>query len=143
MQYILAIIIAAAVLIFGLAWLNESQATKIKAEARAQTQIIQANAQAQTQIIQANAQASATMTQANAMMMLAALPVILAIGGAVGLSLAGAALLIVAIRWQPRRVVEQRIVYQIGPGMPRRKLWQALSDTRQIEPVRGRYEITK
>ena len=132
MQYILAIIIAAAVLVFGLAWLNESQATKIKAEAAAQAQIIQANAQA-----------SAVMTQANATMMLAAFPVVLAIGGAVGLALVGGALLIVAIRWQPRRVIEQRIIYQIGPGTSRRELWQALSDTRQIEPIRGDYEITK
>lgn len=132
MNYLLAIIIAAALLIGGLAWLNESQATKIKAEAQAQATIIQANAQAQ-----------ATQTQANATMMLAAFPMVLAIGGAVGLALAGVALLIVAIRWQPRRVIEQRVIFQIAPGLPRRELWQALSDTRQIDPIRGRYEITK
>lgn len=139
MNYALAIIISAAVLIGGLAWLNESQATKIKAEA-----------QAQAQIIQANAQASATMTQASTTMMLAAFPMVLAIGGAVGLSLAGAALLIVAIRWQPKQVIEQRVVFKIEPRtpqgnvrVPRRELWQALSDTRQIETIRGRYEITK
>lgn len=133
MNYLLAIIVAAAVLIGGLAWLNESQATKIKAEA-----------QAQAQIIQANAQASATMTQANATMMLAAFPVVLAIGGAVGLSLAGAALLIVAIRWQPRRVIEQRVVFpQLEQGHPRRELWQAMSDTRQIEPIRILDSINK
>lgn len=142
MNYLLAIVIAGAVLIFGLAWFNESQATKIKAEAHAQSTIIRAEAQARTMIIEANANANAVMTQANAALMIAAFPVTVAIfGGIVGL-LCAVALLVFVIRWQPRRVIEQRVIIQIGPGQPRREAWQALSATR-ADLLEARKDDTK
>lgn len=126
MNYLLATVIAIAALVFGLIWFNESQATKIKAEAQAQAVIIRAESDARFRD-----------TQATAMIMVAALPVVIVIVIGAGGGVAAVALVIMALKWQPRRVIEQRVILQIEPGQPRREVWQAIEMASRLELPEG------
>ena len=87
MNYLLATLIAGCVLIFGLAWFNESGATRIKAEAQAQATIIRAESDARFRD-----------SQSTAITMAAATPMVLIIvGGFVG-SIVAVARVLFAVR---------------------------------------------
>lgn len=133
MQIIIAVLIAVVVLVFGLIWFNESQATRIQAEAQAQATIIKAESDARFRD-----------TQSSALMMAAMIPMALIVAGGIVGSIAALALVVFVWKRQPAQapMIERQIIYVLPAGQPRRELWQTLSDTRQIEPVR-RDEITK
>ena len=123
---IIALIVAALLLVFGLAWLNDSQATRIQAQAQAQAVIIRAESDARFKD-----------AQASGLMMAAMIPMILIIvGGIVGSILAIAVVIWV---WKKQSaqppMLERQIIYVLPAGQPRRELWQMLSDTRQIQPI--------
>ena len=121
MYYLLALLIAGCILIFGLAWFNESQATRIKAEAAAQATIIRAESDARFRD-----------SQSTAITMAAALPMVIVIVGGCVLSIFGLALVVAAFRYQPSRPqiierIETRTIVYLPSGAPRRELWAALS----------------
>jgi len=133
MQYIIAILIAAILLIFGLAWFNESQASRIQAQAQAQATIIRAESDARFKD-----------AQTSTLMMAAMIPMALVIVGGIVGSILALALVVWVWKRQPARppLLERQIIYVLPAGTPRRELWQTLSDTRQLQPVR-RDEIIK
>lgn len=116
MNYLLAVIAAVVLVVFGLAWLNESQANRITAQAQAQSVLIRAESDARFRD-----------SQSTTLMYAAVLPLVMVVAaGAVGVLIA-VAFIIIAIKWQPRRLIESRVVFQIEAGQPRRELWQAMA----------------
>lgn len=123
---IIALIVAALLLVFGLAWLNDSQATRIQAQAQAQAVIIRAESDARFKD-----------AQASGLMMAAMIPMILIIVGGIVGSILAIAVVIWVWKKQPAQppMLERQIIYVLPAGQPRRELWQMLSDTRQIQPI--------
>lgn len=111
MAQILIILAMVVALIFGISFYNETASQRAIAEARADAIRIEAKSEARVSVI------------------LALLPW----GITAALAIPAT---ILAMKWQPRRVIEQRVVFQIEhPGaieIPRRELWQAIS-ARQAE----------
>ncbi len=123
MNYLLGILIAAGLLIFGLAWLTETSNQRIVAQAQAQAIITQANA------------------QATAIMVTAVTPLVIVI-------LAGLVILVLAIGWAIRqrsgqpKVIERQTIYILPAGSPRREFWQTLSDNRpELAKLPNRIEV--
>ncbi len=114
MAQILIILALVVTLIFGIAFYNETASQRAIADARADAIRIEAKAEARVAVI------------------LALLPW----GITAALAIPAT---ILALKWQPRRVVEQRVILQIEPGVPRRELWQALAagQTELLSGVRG------
>lgn len=132
MNYIIALIAVAVLLIFGLAWFNESQATRIQAQAQAQAVIIRAESDARFKD-----------AQSSTLMMAAMIPMALIVAFGIVGSIAALALVVWVWKRQPAQppMLERQIIYVLPPGQPRRELWQAISNTRQLQPIRGRDEI--
>ena len=111
MAQILIILALVVALIFGISFYNETAGQRAIADARADAIRIEAKSEARVAVI------------------LALLPW----GITAALAIPAT---ILALKWQPRRVIEQRVVLQIEhPGaieIPRRELWQAIS-ARQAE----------
>jgi preprotein translocase subunit SecG len=134
MNYILAVLISIVILVFGLMWLNESQAAKIQAQAQAQATIIRAESDARFRD-----------AQSTALMMAAVLPVVFVL--VIGIV---AVVLIFRVKGQQEaRLIERQVIYILPAGQPRRELWQALreaktelvlqerkSDTRSVVVIR-------
>lgn len=123
----IAILIAAILLIFGLAWFNDSQANRIQAQAQAQATIIRTESDARFRD-----------AQTSTLMMAAMIPMTLIIVGGIIGSILALALVIWAWKRQPAQppMLERQIIYVLPAGTPRRELWQKLSDTRQLQPIR-------
>lgn len=102
MQYLLALIIALIVLVFGMVAWTHSAAELEVARARADAILIEARAEARAETIYA----------------------LLPWGALLAIGLPAT---ILALKYQPRRVVENKVIFQIGPGQPRRALWDALA----------------
>lgn len=111
MTQILMILALVVALIFGISFYNETAGQRAIATAQADAIRIEAKSEARVNTI------------------LAFLPWGILLGASIPLT-------ILALKWQPKRVVEQRMILQIEPGvqaeLPRRELWQALA-ARQVE----------
>jgi hypothetical protein len=119
-HWILAVIIAAMVFVFGLTAWNHSEAVLIEARARAEAIVIKAEAAAQATVI------------------LALVPWGIILGLAVPAT-------ILAAKFQPRQpqMLQKEVHFIIEPGQPRRVLWQTLEatkgETKEIILQRGRF----
>lgn len=127
MTHLFGILIAACLLIVGLAWFTEASNQRVVAEAQAQAILINANA------------------SANATLMTAALPLTLVI-------LAGLVILVLAIGWmmkqrnKDQKIIERQVIYVLPAGATmRRDVWQALSDSRPdlLELSAGKVEVKR
>jgi hypothetical protein len=120
MNQLLSVLVITCVLIFGLAYLNQSRSEAIRAEA-----------QAEAIIIRAEGQARLDSAQATAVTLAAALPLVLGVGVSGGLLLAGIGVLVFALRWQggsapAPRIIERQVLI-LGPGASRRDAWRMMT----------------
>jgi hypothetical protein len=122
--WILGIVAAAILLVFGIAAMNQSYSERVMAEARAESMIIRAQAESRL-----------TSAQASAITMAAATPMMLIIvGGFVG-SLVAVALIVFSFKYRPNQThIIERHVFILPAGSQRRGLWRALGQGDQLEP---------
>jgi hypothetical protein len=121
-------LLLAALLVYGLDSLANSETRKVNAQAS----LAYAQGQAEAMVLRAQAESRLHAAQAAAITAASLLPWgVLAILGVLGLAVVALCMVIVTRRPQtaPTLVVERQIVYLPAPGQSRREVWQSLSET--------------
>ncbi len=121
--------------VFGLSQFEDLQAQRY----RAQADKALAEGKAQAMIINAQGQARLDAAQAQSLMMIAALPYLVAIVGTIILGMiflsAIGVMVMIAKRKSEVHRIETRVMYLPAPGAPRREVWGRLSAQAEEQPL--------